>query len=302
MSEPFPPAEIHFSRLKLMALSPAHFKAAEELNEETPARRMGSLVHALVLGGDLIVFDGARTGNAWKSFKALIAGEPFLIFDGPHRGKAWEAVRDRAAEDGSAIVTSADLEAAERGRAVYAKAAIEDRRVPPIVSIAEYDRANACAEVVRRHPLAAELLLGERECGLQWRFLNRDCAGHLDVLGPLRVVEVKTSALAEPMWFQRQAIRMGYHGQCAWYREGARQNGFAIGDCFVIAIEVRPPFAVTCLRLTDRALEEGEKLCRIWMERLLTCEAANVWPEYVQSIVELDVPGEVDLIFGEEAA
>jgi hypothetical protein len=290
---------VHFSRLKLMQLSPAHYRAAEDRDEETPAKRMGTLVHALVLGGELIVYDGERRGNAWRAFERLVAGDDFFVFDGTHNGKAWRAAKDEAA--GRAIVTSSDVELAFGARALQRRRIEAGLRAAVIVTSAERDRAMACADVVRAHPVAAELLDGERERGLSWSYLGRACAGTLDCLGSNRVVEVKTSQLAEPAWFSRQAQRMAYPAQCAWYREGAAENGYLVEDCYIVAIETRPPFAVTCLRLTRRALEQGQKCMRLWMERLLGCEAADEWPEYVQGVVDLDVPEEFELDFGEAA-
>jgi hypothetical protein len=71
---------------------------------------------------------------------------------------------------------------------------------------------------------------------------------------------------------------------------------------YVVAVESTPPFPVTVMRLTDRALDQGERLCTSWMETLLNCEASNFWPPYAQSIVPLDVPDDPEIEFsdGEE--
>lgn len=290
---------VHYSRLKLMSLSPAHYAAYER--EQTPAMRIGTLVHALALGGEVIVYDGERRGAAWTAFSALVAGEPFHIFDGPHRGKEWERAKEEA--DGRVIVTTADLEAAIPGRAIQERRARDGRYPAVIVTSAEHERAQRCADVVRAHPLAGPLLEGQREVPLEWDLFGRPCAGTIDVLGPRRVVELKSSSLAEPEWFTRQATRMHYPAQLWWYREGARAAGHEIDECYAIAVEVRPPFAVTCMRVTERSLELGAKTVRLWMERLLACEASGEWPEYSQSIVELDVMEDVELVgFEDEAA
>ncbi|MCH7890649.1 MAG: hypothetical protein IH921_04010 [Gemmatimonadetes bacterium] len=57
----------------------------------------GTLVHALVLGGDVITFEGKRSGSPWASFKGLIAGEDHFVFNDPHRGKAWTVAKEEAA-------------------------------------------------------------------------------------------------------------------------------------------------------------------------------------------------------------
>jgi hypothetical protein len=57
------------------------------------------------------------------------------------------------------------------------------------------------------------------------------------------------------------------------------------------------------MRLTARALEQGQRSYRLWFERLLTCEAADAWPAYCESVVDLDVPDEeTDLVFGSSDA
>jgi hypothetical protein len=45
----------------------------------------------------------------------------------------------------------------------------------------------------------------------------------------------------------------------------------------------------------------GERLCRVWLEKLLACEAADRWPGYCQSFEEWDIETDVELTFGEEA-
>lgn len=66
---------LHFSTLKWMGRSPAHFRHVRENGiEQTPAMLLGSAIHNLVLEeGSLIVkFDGAvRRGKAWEEFSAL---------------------------------------------------------------------------------------------------------------------------------------------------------------------------------------------------------------------------------------
>lgn len=67
---------VHFSDLRCMALSPAHFKASVAQRwESTKAMRIGTIVHHMALGPHrtkpLKCFDGLeRKGNAWKDFAA----------------------------------------------------------------------------------------------------------------------------------------------------------------------------------------------------------------------------------------
>ncbi len=67
---------VHFSDLKRMSLSPAHYRASvEEDFEATRYMRIGTIVHFLVLGPSnvhpLVRYDGGdRKGNAWLDFQA----------------------------------------------------------------------------------------------------------------------------------------------------------------------------------------------------------------------------------------
>lgn len=245
----FPPRVLHFTELKEMRKSAAHFRAAFEVErEEDVSLRIGLLTHTLILGGDhFVVYEGERRGNAWKNFAAEHAG--------------------------TLIVTEK-----------------------------EFARANKIALAVKTNPMARPLLDGLHEQELTWDAFGRKCAGRIDVIGADFVVDVKTTRYAEPGFFCREALRRAYHCQLSWYRTGARANGHAARDAYVLGVETTAPFAVTVLRVTERALEEGAKLLRLWIERLATCEASNVWPSYAQEPVELDLVEDAGLLFDEDAA
>ena len=82
--------------------------------------------------------------------------------------------------------------------------------------------------------------------------------------------------------------------------DGARANGHTVDEAFVIAAETTAPFVVTVLRFTPRALEEGQKLARTLMERVIACQAVDVWPGYVQTPVPLDIAESTDLLIDGE--
>lgn len=71
---------LRFSVLRQMARSPAHAKwALEHELRDTPAMRLGRLVHAVFLGESVpTVYYGERRGNAWKDFKEAHAGQDIV--------------------------------------------------------------------------------------------------------------------------------------------------------------------------------------------------------------------------------
>lgn len=200
-------------------------------------------------------------------------GQTPLIYDGSRRGKAWEQFD--AEHSGEDIFTAAEQQSAD-----------------PIVESLLDNPA---------HWHAKELLTsGVAEKRLDWTWLGRACRGTPDVAGEF-LVDLKTTRNAHPEHFKRDALWRSYHGQLAYYRQGMLLSGLQPpSECYIVAVETSPPYAAVVLRLTERTLEQGERLCRLWMEQLLACEASGQWPGYVQSVVDWEIEAEVDLIFGEE--
>lgn len=171
----------------------------------------------------------------------------------------------------------------------------------------EWSEAEQIVASILRNPLALSILRdGEPvvEQRIDWTWQGRAFRSTPDVRAADRVVDLKTTRCAEPEKFARSAIWMGYHAQLALYLDAVRESQLGTPrEAFVVAVESAPPYPVTVLRLTERALDQGRRLCRLWFERLLQCEAANEWPGYVQSIAELDVPNDdpddLGLIFGD---
>jgi exodeoxyribonuclease VIII len=86
-------APVRFSTLKHIARSPAHYRHALTTERpDTPAMRLGRLVHWHVLGGmpddeegRVAIYDGERRGNAWKEFAAAHKNDEIVT------RKEWEA-------------------------------------------------------------------------------------------------------------------------------------------------------------------------------------------------------------------
>lgn len=93
--------ELHWSALKRIGQSPAHYKyGLDNPTPPSPSMMFGTLVHTMVLGGP-----------------------PVAVYEGERRGKAWAEFR--AENDGVQIVTIAEWERAQR----CASAVLGDRVV-----------------------------------------------------------------------------------------------------------------------------------------------------------------------------
>ena len=192
----------------------------------------------------------------------LILGGQVLAYPGAvRRGKEWEAWQ--AAQDPEAlIVTRTELEAAE-----------------------------GVARAVERHPDAKALLQGVRRDTLYWSNQGRACRGTPDVRTARFLTDLKTSETSDPRFFPGKVRRFAYHAQLAWYRDGCERAGLPRPEeCYIIAVEQKPPHVVTVYVLTEHILELGARLCRLWFEQLKLCEESGTFPGYSQSLVELDLP------------
>ena len=176
-----------------------------------------------------------------------------------------------------------------------------------ILSAKEKMRAQAIALALKSHPRASELLFAKgviHERTILWEQDGRKRRSTPDAYRPGEyIIDLKTARCAEPSKFAREGMWRGYHAQLADYRNAVEATTGKRLPCYIIAVESEAPYAVTVMPLTDRALDKGEAMVRLWFERLRACEESGSWPGYCESEVPFDVPDEdMGLIFGEDDA
>jgi hypothetical protein len=196
-----------------------------------------------------------------RGVHALLFGQPLVVWHARRQGNAWK-----------------DFEAEHDGE--------------EILNEKEHAHASAVANAIKSDPIAAPLLFDGMtlEKRLTWKLDGRDCSGIPDSRGSRRVVDLKTARTTEPDRFVRASTWMSYHAQLAWYQDGIELAGLPRPEeCYIVAVESVAPYAVTTLRLTERALDMGRRINRLWWEKLRGCEATNQWPGYSQSIVDFDI-------------
>lgn len=162
-----------------------------------------------------------------------------------------------------------------------------------ILTKTEFGRAARMAKAVKENADAMSVLEGEHEKTLFWDIQKRKCRGTPDVFNNEKrfVTELKTGETSDPRFFPFKMRRFCYHGQLAWYSDGAVLCGLNDPQAhYVVAVEATYPHVVTVFRLTPDTIDKGRRIARLWFERLLQCEAAKQWPGYSQSIVDLSLP------------
>lgn len=162
-----------------------------------------------------------------------------------------------------------------------------------ILTAPEWEHAVEISRAVLADPLAQERLDGARfEVPLAWEEDGiRFSTSGVDILGNGALGDLKTATTTNPENLQRQAFKMFYHCQLAFYRRGARANGLDVSrGLFLLCVETKGPFEVVDLELSEGLIDLADRTVSLWIEKLRIYRDANQWPGYAQSSVVWDVP------------
>lgn len=202
----------------------------------------------------------------------LLGGVPVEQYNGTRKGAAWEAFK--ATHAGETILSTKEL-----ATAVECSSAVTD------------------SDLAWPHFVGP----GTNERLIEWMFNGVPFRSTPDrYYGPsdaATLVELKTTRTAQPAKFLRDATSRHYHAQLGVYREALRSVGITVARAVIVAVETSPPYNVTVLELTDRALDVGYRTACGWLEQYKVSEASGEWPGYVQGPVTFDIEPEMDLDF-----
>ena len=153
-----------------------------------------------------------------------------------------------------------------------------------ILSLAGWNRVEAMADAVMRHPIARSYLLGgESEKTITWTdpATNLRCKARADKIPHRRaIVDLKTTIDLSPR-FLSTMFRYGYVSQVGgMYRRGAIAAGLIDEDAesVIIAVQSRAPFDVGVFVLDDHAVEYADKRVGELLGKVRACADANDWP------------------------
>lgn len=255
----------HFSTLKHILKSPAHYQAAiqdkqekreldpesEEGKEERTRYIVGTLVHAMTLEG--------------KDLRSLFAIKPKGMSFAKTEGKIWKA-----------------------------------EQTLPIITQDEADGAPRIAEAITKDPEAREIL---EQCPLREHAIVTElngirCKALLDGYGsdkqrmPL-IPDIKTCRDVSERAFADAIQNRDYDFQCEFYSRIVRANYKleAVPNFVWITVENKRPYSVQCYYPDTDTWKSGRQKVDQAFERLMTCRASGKWPNGCGGLKSIGVPG-----------
>ena len=193
--------------------------------------------------------------------------QEYPVFTGKKRqGKAWDAFQ--AANAGRTIVKASEL-------------------IPVRAQVA----------AMQAHPEASLLLQGtHREELVLWTDAETGirCKCRVDVAFEdwSSVTDLKgcRSIGVEGRDFEREAIRMLYPHQLAFYRRGIKAAHGEDATCQIVAVEIPAPHDVCVWRLSPDLLDFADREISAALRMLARCRESSVWPGRFQGMYNLRLP------------
>jgi len=236
------------SDLDLIARSPAHWKYA--IPEETPAMRIGSAVHCVVLEPESFA---ARYVSAPDIDRRTKAGkEAFAEFETEHAGKIVLSVED------SVLCQRI----AESVRAHPRAAALLSAGQPEVSAFWNDPEFNV-------------------RCRARYDWLTPDGLA-LDLK---TTQDASASAFAKSCAAFRYHVQSAWYQDGYLQATGELPLGFVF-----IAVEKAPPCAVALYELDGDAVDYGRALARRDLARYVTARELDVWPAYPETVQPLSLP------------
>jgi hypothetical protein len=102
--------------------------------------------------------------------------------------------------------------------------------------------------------------------------------------------DLKASANAAPLFFQRQAFNAGHFLRAVWYQAGWREVAGKRADYWFVIVAREPPHLVTIARLDERALAWGDMMAKRALLLFRECRERGIWPPYCTEPATLSLP------------
>jgi hypothetical protein len=257
--------------------------------EETPAMKLGTLVHHALMEPD-------------RPFPIIAQRPEFYLCPADS-----SLVKSKKASPGDLVPW--------HGAAKYCKDWIAAQQAAGniILTSAEYDNVIGMARALASHPIVSRLFArGKSEvtiishdhelnvplrCRIDW--VPEDDGGEPITLDTGEqvyphecIVDLKTTSDPSPAGFSKQIANLAYHLQAAWYQdlfacEADNERGLFV----FVAVENEPPFDVGVYSASRAMLDAGQKAYMRALAKWARCNASGVWPGTPGEVIKtLEMP------------
>ena len=265
---------VNQSSLKKILESPAHYQAAlKNKLVPTPAMKMGTALHSLVLDGKQ-AFDG-------------------LYFNRKKEGKDLTVVEMKEVLDGKGIKYKSSAKKPELESLLYPDGKPIDRRTG--LSEDDYLDVQGMAESLRRLEWYAgtdAAYIKRNEVSIYLSHLGVPLKTRLDsvLVDEGIILDLKTTDSADPELFAKKVIGLGYDFQAAVYTFAAEQ---AYGKPFrflFAAVERKAPYTVAVYEADEFMQAEGRRKFDEAIKIYKECKDSGEWPGKEVTITPLSYP------------
>lgn len=158
----------------------------------------------------------------------------------------------------------------------------------------DFDTVRRCADAVRAHPAARDLLDGALvEQSMFWidAQYRVPCKARLDARNHGLLIDLKSCEDASPTGFAKQIANFEYHAQGAHYISGNEHLLDESPQGFVfIAVEKAAPFAVGVYLLPSEGVLAGAHLMNLALSRYAEALASGEFRAYADTIEQIRLP------------
>lgn len=152
------------------------------------------------------------------------------------------------------------------------------------------------AKALREHPAASKLfsMPGDLQVSLLWKDAETGlmCKARIDRLCTTFpfVVDLKSTANAEPWAYANTVHRLRYHWQAAWYLDGSKACGLNVERFIIPAVEQKAPYAVCVYDLGQASIELGRIQYRAALSEYARATKTGIWTGFPKQVQPLEVP------------
>jgi hypothetical protein len=229
-----------------LAIAPSVYKHWRENPSEvsTPAQKIGRIAHRAIL----------EPKEFEAEFNSSYAVRPDGLDFRTKAGKEWKAVAE-----------ASGLE---------------------VITFEQGEFLSGAIKAIAAHPIASQMLAsGKAEQSIVADYNGLPIKARLDFLTDGdSIVDLKTTASAEPNEFDRDIYNHCYYRQASFYLDAAVSIGLPVKHFCILAIEKVEPYLISCHQISPEWLEIGRNEYMRLLSTYVECKRSDKWPGYPERL------------------